>query len=220
MCDPFPATARPRRGPRAPRPDSKAWLFVGLLVQQLGPTARRLARMPADDRIDPSSLTEQRSWQRAHLETVGFAGWVTFQQLACEPASVSSGGGVYVVHRGLGKPRFSAESQGGRFKGRDPSVSEDVLRANWVDGAGIVYIGKADNLRRRLREFTRFGEGEPIGHWGGRLIWQLADSADLLVAWKETPGRAPREVEADMIAGFRKAWGKPPFANEPHRLGR
>jgi hypothetical protein len=47
----------------------------------------------------------------------------------------------------------------------------------------------------------------------------LVDAADLLVAWRETPGRVPREVEAEMIASFREAFGKPPFANEPHRLG-
>lgn len=98
-------------------------------------------------------------------------------------------------------------------------MADAALRANWVDGAEVVYIGKADNLLRRLREFARFGEGEPIGHWGGRLIWQLSDSAELLVAWMETPGRVPRDVETVLITAFRSAWDKPPFANEPHRLG-
>jgi hypothetical protein len=79
---------------------------------------------------------------------------------------------------------------------------------------------KANSLRRRLREFARFGAGEPIGHWGGRLIWQLQDSTALQVAWKETPGRIPRAIEAEMIAAFRVEFAKPPFANEPHRLGR
>jgi hypothetical protein len=41
----------------------------------------------------------------------------------------------------------------------------------------------------------------------------------LLVAWKETPGRIPVEVEAELIDQFRRAYGKPPFANDPHRLG-
>jgi hypothetical protein len=114
---------------------------------------------------------------------------------------------------------FLPSNPAGRFKERDPSASDDALSANWVEGAEIVYIGKADNLRRRLREFVRFGEDAPIGHWGGRLIWQLKDSAELLVAWKETPDRVPREIEGEMIAAFRSVWDKPPFANEPHRLG-
>jgi hypothetical protein len=69
------------------------------------------------------------------------------------------------------------------------------------------------------RQFAAFGAGKPIGHWGGRLIWQLADSDKLLVAWKETPGEVPRNVETDLITEFRNHYGKPPFANDPHLLG-
>jgi hypothetical protein len=50
-------------------------------------------------------------------------------------------------------------------------------------------------------------------------MWHLPDPEVLLVAWKETPGRDPLIVEADLIASFRTAYGKPPFANDPHRLG-
>jgi hypothetical protein len=153
------------------------------------------------------------------LESSGFEGWVTFGEFAQQLGRLPSAGGVYLVFRIRREPRFLVANPGGRFKGRDPSVSDDALCANWVNGAEIVYIGKADNLRRRLREFARFGEGEPVGHWGGRLIWQLKDSTKLLVAWKEAPGLLPREVEAEMIAAFRAAFGKLPFANEPHRLG-
>ena len=64
-----------------------------------------------------------------------------------------------------------------------------------------------------------FGAGKTVGHWGGRLIWQLADADQLIVAWKETPGRVPRQVEAELIRLFRQQYGKPPFANDPHRLG-
>lgn len=159
-------------------------------------------------------------WTRASLESSGFEGWVTFAGVSEQLGQLSSDGGVYIVVRSGGRPSFLTTNPGGRFKGRDPSVSDDALRANWVDDAEVVYIGKADNLRRRLREFARFGEGVPIGHWGGRLIWQLADSAELLVAWRETPGEIPRDIEAEMITAFRDAFGKPPFANEPHRLGR
>jgi hypothetical protein len=93
------------------------------------------------------------------------------------------------------------------------------LARNWVDDAEVVYIGKADQLRRRLRQFADFGAGKPVGHWGGRLIWQLPNIDQLLVAWKETPGRVPIEAERELIAAFRRVYGKPPFANEPHRLG-
>jgi hypothetical protein len=95
-----------------------------------------------------------------------------------------------------------------------------VLESNWIHGAEVVYIGKADNLRRRLRQFAQFGAGKPIGHWGGRLIWQLARSTEFLVAWRETPGELPKKVETTMLAEFRAGYRQPPFANDPHLLGQ
>lgn len=110
-------------------------------------------------------------------------------------------------------------SCGGWFKGKDPSVCRKALIANWVDDAEVVYIGKADELRRRLIEFADFAAGRPIGHWGGRLIWQLPSIADLRVAWMETPSRDPLAIEAELINLVRQTYGKPPFANAPHLLG-
>jgi hypothetical protein len=134
---------------------------------------------------------------------------------------VPAAGGVYVVWRvAADQPEFLDANLGGRFKGRDPTVSEDALRANWVDGAEVVYIGKAASLKRRIADFERFGRGAPIGHWGGRLIWQLADSVRLRIAWKPTPGLDPKRVESRLIGEFREIYGKPPFANDPNRLGR
>jgi hypothetical protein len=85
-----------------------------------------------------------------------------------------------------------------------------------------VYIGKAkhDRLRTRLKEFIDFGRGGKRRHWGGRLIWQLDASEELLVAWRVLLREiTPESVEAQMIAAFRADYGKAPFANDPHRLG-
>ena len=124
-----------------------------------------------------------------------------------------------ITYSGGNPISFAERSCGGWFKGKDPTVPREALIANWVDGAEVVYIGKADQLKRRLTELADFGAGKPIGHWGGRLIWQLPNIGALLVAWKETPGRVPVEVEAELIEQFRLTYGKPPFANDPHRLG-
>jgi hypothetical protein len=165
-------------------------------------------------------VTGSTNWTARALKRTGFGGWVTFEELAKLLATVPQTGGVYiVVQAAKSQPRFLRSNPGGRFKGQDPTVAADALKANWVEGAEVVYVGKANNLRQRLRQFVRFGEGKPIGHWGGRLIWQLGGSAELLVAWRETPGQVPKEVETQMLAEFRKANGKPPFANDPQRLG-
>lgn len=161
------------------------------------------------------------AWTIGGLKAAGFIGWVTFETLFSDLETVPRTGGVYVVTQGVeAKPDFLPSNPGGRFKGRDPTVNATVLQANWVHGAEVVYVGKADNLRRRLREFAQFGSGKPIGHWGGRLIWQLTRSAELLVAWRETPGMLPKEVETSMLADFRAAYGRLPFANDPNLLGR
>ncbi len=161
---------------------------------------------------------------RAALTADDFVGWVGFEQMRAHIEQVPIAGGVYVVLRErMDPPDVLDINPGGLFKGRDPTVSPEALNANWVTGANVLYIGKAKTgrLRTRLREFADFGAGRPIGHWGGRLIWQLADSGELLVAWKETPAAFdPERVEADLIARFRSSYGKPPFANDPHLLGR
>ena len=114
------------------------------------------------------------------------------------------------------EPEFLEQGTGGFFKKkepRDPNVSIAELRDNWVPDEAIIYIGKATSLKSRLGSYLRFGEGKFATHWGGRYIWQLKDSRELLVCWKETDEN-PRVVEEEMIAQFKKEHdGKRPFAN-------
>ena len=58
----------------------------------------------------------------------------------------------------------------------------------------------------------RFGSGNEVGHWGGRLIWQLADADDLIVCWCETEEDS-RDVERNLIEKFTDEFGDRPFAN-------
>ena len=152
---------------------------------------------------------------RAGLTAQGFTGFLTFAALSTRLADVPVGGGVYAVARpSLDPPRFLAASPGGRFEGRDPSVRVTALEAKWVEACEVIYIGKGNNLRRRLKQYADFGAGKPVGHWGGRYIWQLADANSLLVAWKET---APQEIaataEARLLDAFKRERGTLPFAN-------
>ncbi len=86
-----------------------------------------------------------------------------------------------------------------------------------MDGATVVYIGKAagqDGLNQRLADYRRHGTGLLAGHWGGRYVWQLADSDALLVAWRPMNDDDPGEAEQDLIDEFKELHGGSlPFAN-------
>jgi hypothetical protein len=158
----------------------------------------------------PSAFT------RDGLASAGFTGWRTWEHLrSTDLQEVPATPAAYVVLRPqLERPTFLVESPAGHFKNLDPTVSIDELDANWVDGAGVVYIGKANNARRRLKQFAFFGAGKPIGHRGGRLIWQLPDVDELLVAWHSIGwDESARGYEQRLLSDFKRAVGERPFAN-------
>lgn len=155
------------------------------------------------------------------LRKRGFTGWVPLQTFDRRGGELELPG-VYVVSYAPDEPiQWPEKSCGGFHKGRNPTVPSSQLKSNWVAGAEIVYIGMSTRrLRQRLREFARFGCGEPAGHYGGRLVWQLPDPSALNVAWRGLPDTNPVDAKRELIEEFRSVYGKPPFANDPHKLGR
>lgn len=162
-----------------------------------------------------------QTFTRDGLTALGFRGFDSVRGLGgTESSSVPDGGGVYAVLRESDDPpQFLTRSTGGWFKGEDPSVPVPVLRAKWVDGAVVLYIGKADlgknndrGLSVRLGELLDFGAGCPIAHKGGRYLWQVRGSSEFVVCWLEDP--TPRASEKTLIAEFKAAHdGARPFAN-------
>jgi hypothetical protein len=150
-------------------------------------------------------------FSRAGLESIGFWGFVRFDEL--DDADVPKAGGVYAVLREVvTAPVFLDSNPGGRFKQRDPTVDAAHLAERWVASCSVTYIGKATNLRKRLRQYRDFGRGRPVGHWGGRFVWQIEDASEHVVCWKCTD-QAPREVEIELLTLFRERHGRLPFAN-------
>jgi hypothetical protein len=147
------------------------------------------------------------------IKKAGFIGFKKMSELFLDSSMLPDNNGVYLVLNINNKPGdFLTVGSGGHFKGKDPNISLADLKSNWVDNTKVVYIGKATSLRSRLRQYFSFGQGKNIGHYGGRLIWQIKYSKDLVVCWKSLT-TDPREFEADLIQQFVKTFGCRPFAN-------
>lgn len=152
-------------------------------------------------------------FSRQYFAGAGFTGFVNFAAL--DPSAISPEPGVYIVLREAGAPPTLLDmSVGGHFKGRDPTVPVEVLQRRWISGATALYIGKATSLRTRLRQFSAFGRGHPVGHWGGRYVWQIAGSSHLLVAWRPSPN--PGAEEGRLLRAFEARHSMLPFANIAH----
>jgi hypothetical protein len=158
------------------------------------------------------------------LRAQGFCGFQTLRELRDDQLShvprEPNDKGIYIILLPeAGLPVFLDKSTGGDHKGRDPNVDPALLRSKWVPGARVVYIGQAggngssETLRKRLNTYLRFGAGKKAGHWGGRYLWHLPQSENLLACWKVTTGEDPLDVERRMIHEFVDAYGALPFAN-------
>jgi hypothetical protein len=147
-----------------------------------------------------------------HLTEIGFVGFERLHSLPRGCRHVPECPGIYVVLIDRAAPHaFLERSVGGHFKGQDGSVAISALLAKWSDDEDTLYIGRTNSLSRRLDEFARYGRGEPVGHRGGRYLWQLAEHDRLLVAWR--PERDPAAAESDLLDEFEARFGHLPFAN-------
>jgi hypothetical protein len=156
------------------------------------------------------------------LVEAGFEGFkpiAALQAARCRAAPPVPG--VYLILRpDAAAPRYVTPGSGGRFKGRDWAYPVATLADAWVEGALVLYVGKAGGpgqratLRGRLDEYMQFGLGRPVAHTGGRSIWQLDGSDRLLACWRPTPGQIPEAIEIGLIEAFKAAHGgRRPFAN-------
>ncbi len=160
------------------------------------------------------------------IKNGGFIGFMTTGDLYECSNFVPDERGIYMVlHTENSLPKFKLKGTGGYFKKKDPNVDLDYLNNRWVMESPVLYIGQAGGirngkwseatLRKRITAFVRFGNGHDIGHYGGRLIWQIPNNTKLILCWKPLPNKIadPRQVEKDMISKFESIYGKRPFAN-------
>ncbi|MDQ0754877.1 hypothetical protein [Arthrobacter sp. B3I4] len=161
---------------------------------------------------------------KASLKHDGFTGFRSLSDLDINRIPQKPGIFAVLLPEGSApnsiRPQFLAKSTAGVFKKKDPTLKADLLDVEWVDGAEVLYLGKAGpgskgnrGLRRQIQEFVDFGRGKPPGHWDGRLIWQLVGAPRLIIAWKELPLQDLAAEEARYHAAFVAEFGQLPFAN-------
>jgi len=153
------------------------------------------------------------------LTADGFTGFRALDEL--DVMRVPQGTGVFALLCPAGfEPVFLNKSTAGTFKKKDPSLKREALEAEWVPDASLLYLGKASagsqgnrGLRKQIQEFMDYGRGRPTFVWDARLIWQLRDALDLIIAWKELPPSEVNAAEAAYHADFVATYGRLPFAN-------
>lgn len=154
------------------------------------------------------------------LKKYGFVGFNSVDELNKNPNLLPNQIGVYLVlSLSDNKSTFLPMGVGGFFKGKDPNLPIPDLKNNWVENCKTIYIGKAGGssgnatLRSRLKQYLKFGQGKNIGHYGGRLIWQLEHHSELVLCWLPMNEGEPRELEKKLLADFILQYGRRPFAN-------
>lgn len=142
-------------------------------------------------------------------------------KISCE--RVPKKPGIYVVIGNYSDmPDFLKKGTGPEFHFKSGKAPQPMnyplnnLERKWVYDTGILYIGKTDRtLQKRITEYMRFGQGEDIAHRGGRSIWQLPNSDNLIIGWKviDEPS-IPEKVEKALLKEFKEKHNNQlPFAN-------
>lgn len=102
------------------------------------------------------------------------------------------------------------------YKGKSTTQPVDKLKAigdkQKMSGSNILYIGKADNLRDRLRQYMNWGyDISDSPHSGGKRLWQLVDNKRFHISYILT--EEPNKVESILIDTHIIEYHCKPFAN-------
>lgn len=82
-------------------------------------------------------------------------------------------------------------------------------RSFWNADQTVIYIGRSNNLRRRLKQFQRHKYGQPRPHRGGEAILLLEGRK--IIQWASVTDYA--KAERRLIEAFKARVGRMPFGN-------
>jgi hypothetical protein len=161
------------------------------------------------------------------IKKASFIGFKTVKELFDDHSCIDNVKGIYLVlYLHNNPPEFLTIGSGPNLykKKKNPNVPVEELKLKWVENTIVINIGKAGGknnkgietkatLRSRLIPYLKFGNGRDVTHYGGRYIWQLGNSNDLVICWKKLPEGEPRAEEKKLIAAFKLQYKVRPFAN-------
>jgi hypothetical protein len=146
----------------------------------------RTVGRPEEDPISTVSLSVEKLYTLAGIVPTGSVRW------GDDVPSIQSG--VYVV-----------TIEDTLFGSKLP----DHEHSFWLPDQTIVYIGRAKQLTRRLRQFRRHVYGKKSPHRGGQAILLL--DCPKAITWAEVEDYGG--AEAALINAFRAETGRMPFGN-------
>ncbi len=77
----------------------------------------------------------------------------------------------------------------------------------------ILYIGKADSIKSRVRLLARFGAGRARSHHGGEWMWQIDGIGNALLTVQSCPPGMHHGFENWLLERFHHEHGDYPLAN-------
>lgn len=97
-------------------------------------------------------------------------------------------------------------------------VSCEFLMNKWLyinknNKTDIVYIGKGNSLKERIRQLIRFGHGKRNKHLGGEWLWQINNIEDLRLLTSSCPFNEERGYERWLLDEFTKSHNELPLCN-------
>ena len=125
--------------------------------------------------------------------------------------------GIYVVYCEV-KQALHFEPHSGTAtyaKTTNPEfLGQEWQRINERAPTDIVYIGKGDNIRKRVRLLVRFGVGRADNHHGGEWMWQIQEIKEANVLTQTCPVGRQKAFENWLLERFREEHGCYPLANQ------
>ena len=125
------------------------------------------------------------------------------------------GSGVYIVYLPDTAPDFQ-ESTGDAIHAEPCSVFELTRKWESINKdclTDIIYVGKGDDVKKRVRTLIRFGVGKARNHKGGEWLWQIKNIELAYIRIITCPQGKQAAFEKWVLDSFYSEHGNWPLAN-------